>query len=253
MTAYGFSRVPDKGFFSLEEPLNQGAWGLVKIPFLPSTPAASAPLLTLNGPQLWKWTLLASLHGLLVAFGFGPDRALADRAWDDVQRKFHFTLALVLLGADPSLIAIAERIRSRFLLGDGLAQTSLAYQGEVDFGFKQVALGRSEAFRDDLTRLNLSHLIDEIESTTFALAKATGHTAGQGAGPAPTSRESQRRSMAACQRACNTILTHIDLILAQSPSLDDQKHLEALRLPLTDLLDRYPRSAAAPADAADDT
>lgn len=247
MTAYGFSHVPDKGFFSLEESLQHGAWRVITLPAPPVT-----SLLTLSGPQLWKWTLLTSIHALLVAFGFGPDRAAADRAWDDTQRKLHFTVALALLSADADLRAAAERVRDHFLLGDGLAQTNLTYQAEVDFGFKQVALGRGDTFRDDLTRLNVTPLIDEIASTTLTLAQAIGHTAGQGTGRALTKREGQRRTMAACQRACNTVLTHIDLLLAQSPSPDDQKHLEALRLPLTALLDRYPKSATTPSDPSSD-
>lgn len=253
MTAYGFSRVPDKGFFSLEAALEQGEWKEVKLPFLPPpvVEAAASPL-DLTGPQLWKWTLLASLQSLLVAFGFGPDRANADRAWDDAQRKLHFTVALALLSADAALVAAAQRVQAHLLLGDGLAQINLAYQAEVDFGFKQVALGRSDALRDDLKRLNASPLLDEVESTTFALAKAIGHTTGQGAGPSPTQWQAQQRAMVACQRTCNTVLTHIDLLLKQPLRVEDHKRLTALRQPLTDLLDRYPRSAADTSDSSSD-
>jgi hypothetical protein len=232
--------------------LNKGEWGAIPLPVPPATPATSSRLLELSGPQLWKWTLLSGIHSLLVAFGFGPDRAVADAAWDNAQRKLHLTTALALLSNDADLRAAAERVRAHFLLGDGLAQTNLAYQAEVDFGFKQIALGRGKVFQDDLKRLDAAPIIDEVESTTLALARAIGHTAGEGAGPARTQREGQRRAMAACQRACNATLAQIDLLLTLPISDADQKHLEALRQPLTDLLDRYPRSAADPADASSD-
>jgi hypothetical protein len=249
MRAYGFGRVPDKGFFSHGESLEKGEWGEVALPLPAESPAASLPLLEMNGPQLWKWMQLYAIHSLLMAFGFGPDRAAADSAWDDTQRKLHLTTALALLSADIDLRAAAQRVRDHLLLGDGLGQTQLAYQAEVDFGFRQLKLARSDAFSADIQRLGLTDVIAEVEATTRTLASAIGHAGGDQSSGTTTQRERERHALHACQSACNTVLGDIDHLLAQSPSPTDQQRLLALRLPLATLLDRYPKGGAAAPDA----
>lgn len=247
MRAYGFSRVPDKGFFSHAEALEQGAWAHITLPVPSSTPAAAAPLLDMSGPQLWKWMQLHAIHCLLVACGFGPDRAAADHAWDSAQHKLHLTTALALLNADKTLSAAAQRVRDHLLLGDGLAQTKLAYHAEVDFGFKQLGLARSDALQPDIQRLGLTDLIAEVESTTRALAAAVGHTTANlpaTANATATQRVRERQALHACQSACNAVLGDIDHLLAQSPNPTDQARLHDLRLPLATLLDRYPKTSA---------
>ncbi len=207
-------------------------------------------MLDWRSEQLWKWQLSVSISALVSALGLGPDRAAAEKAWDNDQRQLHFKTALDAGNKDPARSAAANRVRDALLLGEGTAQTQLPLQEEVDFGLKQIALSSASPLSDDCALLGLAPYLDNIRTSTLNLSRALGNpSALLSNNPSPSNTSGlkrRRRALEVCHHACDHIYSQILWLMDHLPSPTDRDRLSALALPLAKLLADYPRPPKTP-------
>lgn len=249
MSRYGYSYVPEKGFLAFSADLSQDAWKDVSIKQLDTPPPLSlVTFLKAPRPVVWKLRLTWGIRALIDANATGAEAvAQLDEAWDSVQRKLHFCLGTAGEDKDIGRRQAAERLRGALLLGNGTGQTKLGWQEEVDFGRRQIKLAVEGPFADDVKKLSLKGLFEEIDATTEALASGIGRGSGKRRAGNRTAR--LREALAECVAAFNGVHDEIAWLLEYVEAGEERDHLAALLTPFEALLERYPAPAASRASA----
>jgi hypothetical protein len=241
MAPLAFTFVPVEGFVGFEQALESDAWAAIKVADWegPNRVAAKsigdAPVLV--GLKLRLRWGIAELAAALEGAASSKDN---DTAWDNAQKQLNGYLAAAAASSDPQKRDAAKRLQKSLLLGAGEGQTKLKYQQEVDFGRKQVLLMSQGQGAADVALLGLAPVKGEIATTTEALASAIGH--GDSGG-----RPFERRDAAVA--LCRAAFAHVSdslawLSLNGQPGTDRDR-AAALRLPLENLVARYPAPSSA--------
>ena len=249
MSRFGYGHVTEKGFIAFSHDLCEGAWAEVSSKgydsaqrMLPSNP--------MEVPRDVGWKLRATwaIAALRDALGTSPEVLVElDVLWDSTQRKLFHILGSAAEDRNPEVRAAAERLQGALLEGAGTAQTNLSYDEEVDFGRHQVALMSKGARAEDVKRLGLGSLRDEIHDATESLARGVGRRPGE---QRTTGRYKRvRAATAACAAAFNGIHDEIAWFVEHAPPGKARKRLERMLAPFQALLERYPASGSEPAPA----
>jgi hypothetical protein len=212
--------------------LTIGAWSAIEI----STGRVDPATCTLE--SWWKTRIHHSVQGVLTVASAGTQTDACDKSWDRVQRRADARSRYDLDSEDPEVSAAAARFRKAFLSGDGTAQTGLARDREVTYGRHQVELAKQPAHAADIAKLGYQPLIEEIDGSTEALARALGlDTPDRAGSTAPSDRK--RNAVRGCITTCRAVLADLDAALGQ-PEIADavRRRLESLRAPLAELIER---------------
>jgi hypothetical protein len=252
MAHHGYDHVTEKGFVAFAHDLREGAWADVSIKahanaqqMLPSNP--------MDVPRDVAWKLRATwaIATLRDALGTSPEVLVElDALWDATQRKLSNALGSAAEDRDPELRAAAERLQRALALpeGAGTAKTSVSYDEDVDFGRHQVELMSKGAHAEDVKRLGLDGLRDEIHHATEGLAR------GVGRGPREQRTAERynriRAATAACVAAFEGLHDEIAWFVEHTPQGVARRRLERMLAPFQALLDRYPSSKPAPTEEA---
>jgi hypothetical protein len=251
MARYGYSFVSDKGFIAFAHDLSEGAWKDISIKKY-DVPDRMPSLSLLEAPRPVAWKLRATwaIATLREIMGGVSAEVLAqlDGDWDSAQRKLYHHLGSASEDKDAAKREAAERLRGALLRGGGTAQTTMAYDDEVDFGRQQLALLRSDPLAAAAKKVGLAAVIKQVEEATEALAKALGRGPGQKRS-APRSIR-LREALTECSVAFNWI--HQDLVWTaeHTPPGPSRTELDNLLAPFTALLSRFPPTAGAKGGAA---
>lgn len=240
MANYGYTNLNEKHFLSFSHnDLPQGAWGSIDAKEK-SDPANldEKGLTEVSLFVVWKIWIIWAISQLTEALGLLSTAMLEklDNAWDSGQRQLYHQIAYFEAEADEALRRAAKILRDAMLLGDGLAQTKLAYDDEVDWGYMQLSLAKEKVFADAIALLGLGHIFDKIKAATDALAKGLGRAPGE------KRLESRSRRIENAVRECRSTfgLIHrtIDKHLKTTPPGPTRDFLEQLREPLLEMLAR---------------
>jgi hypothetical protein len=246
MTRYGYGYVPDKGFVSLLSDLSEGAWKDISIKKCDHPDQQLTPALFESSPPAVLWKLRASWAIATLRHALGAGSAILDQLdadWDSVQRKLNFTLGSAGEDEDPDKRDAAERLRGALLLGNGIAQTKLGWEEEVDFGRQQVTLTKEGPLADDAKLIGLQPILKAVEKTTEALASGLGRSPEQKRVGTRAARV--REALAGCSAAFNTIHNQITWFLDHTEDGPTRTRLSQLLAPLQALLERYPSKGGA--------
>ncbi|MBI5517304.1 MAG: hypothetical protein HY909_26260 [Deltaproteobacteria bacterium] len=238
-TGYGYGRIPEEGFLAFRKELTEGWWGEIPVPDKEAGKHTATMLLGLPADTRWKMRLAKAIGLLAAAAASGPAVKVdvLDQHWDSSQRKLDLEIQLLGESDDPHARALADRLSTTLLAGDGRAQTQLAYDKEVDFGRRQVELGRTEPLGQDLRAAGLEKLLREIEIRTEALAEGIGRG---GEGGRPSARWLRvRDALRGCANAFNAVHDALDYDLDQAADGPDRGRLLMLRAALEQFLERH--------------
>ncbi len=244
MSQLSFSHVPMAGFAAFQSTMQGHPWTQVDASAYadPSKPLWNAGPLVLSKVRLHR-----SIQQLLVTMlGAGGAKA-CDRRWDGVEKQLYGLLAAYAQSSDPAKQDAAERLQGLLLLGNGVAQTMLRYQEEVDFGRKQVALAAAGQGATDVATLGLGATINEIAVATEALAAVIGY--GENV-VAPHAR--RRKALAACMQTFGAVAEGLAWLIDLGGDSVERALAMELYASLNELVDRYalPKRASAPVEAA---
>ena len=115
-------------------------------------------------------------------------------------------------------------LRGALLAGGGIEQTTYSYDGEVDFGWHQLAMVGEESLAADVEKVGLEKHLKRVEEATAALAKGIGRAPGQ---KRPASRSKRiREAVAACTTTFNLIHEDIVWLIEHTPSGEHRERLE---------------------------
>jgi hypothetical protein len=240
MTRYGYGYVPDKGFISCLNDFSEGAWKDVSIKKYDNPEQKLAPALFEGSapPVRWKLRACWAIATLRDALGAGSEILdQLDVDWDSAQRKLNYSVGMASEDEDPKKREAGERLRGALLLGNGIAQTKLSWEEEVDFGRKQVALTKEGSLADDARLVGLQLSLKAVEKTTEALARGLGRTSDQKRVGTRAAR--LREALAGCATAFNGIHSEITWFLDHTEDGPLRARLLLLLAPLQALLDRY--------------
>lgn len=249
MPGNGYGSIPDRAFVGFERELDDGAWKpIVTKKHQEDGEKSAASLLDAPRPVVWKLRLRWGIGTVLAALG-ATSLAELDAAWDAAQRRLFHRIAVGVDDDDRAVRDAADRLAGQMLLGTGTGQTSLDYDGEVDFGRQQMALTQEGgSLAADAKKLKLGDALADVARTTEALAKGLGRATG--AKRRAPSRQI-RDAVAECAAAFNAVHDDIAWFIARTPAGADRDRLTALLAPLEALLARHAKPApAAPAEPA---
>jgi hypothetical protein len=241
MAGYGYSYVSDKSFVAFLHDLSEGAWKSVSIAKYDNAERTLSPAM-LDAPQpvLWKLRIVWAIAALKDALGSGTlDKLDAD--WDACQRRLYHQLATHADDKSQEIREAAARLQGLLLQGGGTGQTSLDYDGEVDFGRHQILVTGEGQAAADVKKLKLGEALQDIAKATEALAKGLGRTSGGKRPAAPSAR--QREALAACTAAFNGVHDTIAWFIEHTPGGPELERLQALMAPFEALLERNPPPA----------
>jgi hypothetical protein len=246
MTRYGYGYVPDKGFISIVNDLSEGAWKDIPIKKHdhPEQRLNPALLESCSLPVLWKLRATWAIATLRDALGAGS--AILDQLdgdWDSGQRKLNFAIGGAGEDDDPEKREAAERLRGALLLGNGIAQTKLSWEEEVDFGRQQVTLTKEGSLAADARLIGLQPHLKVVEKTTEALARGLGRSFEQKRVGTRAAR--LREALGGCAAAFNGIHSEITWFLDHTEDGAARARLSQLLVPLQALLERYPSKGSA--------
>lgn len=236
MAAYGYGLLKDRTFVGFERELADGAWKDIDISPFEALAKDNAALL-LSAPQLviWKIRLQWAIASVLNALS-APGLAELDARWDAAQRRLFHRIAIGVDDENRQVREAADRLRAALLAGNGVAQTQLDYEAEVDFGRGQMALSREGgALHADAKRLKLGEALSEVEKTTEALAAALGR--GTGEKRKPPSRQ-LKEAVAECAASFNAVHEELAWFIAHTPAGSERDALSIRLAPLEALLTR---------------
>ena len=233
---YGFGFVKTEGFIAFSERLNASPWRELDItPYDSPDRRLSVPVSKLTTLELSKLLIKWAIDELVIAEQPSTqDADTIDRTrWDPLQKQLAALISAAEKSQDPTETTSATRLRAALLKGRGTQQTQLPIPQEVAYGYAQVHKVRTLPLSDDVTRLKLTALIDDIYNATQVLDQAIGYTA----------RNSQQEvSRSRCITVFNYTLTQLDLLLSLVNEEAQQSSLQALRSSLQKLVDDYPPS-----------
>jgi hypothetical protein len=235
----GFSYVEERGFISLLEDLDKGSrWREHdSTPYENVTTAPTIPLYQRPLALQCKVRLKRGINGLLMARGVGL-LDVYDASWDKTQRRLYFSVAANTADPDPAKSSAAEKIKDSpgMFLGDGLGQTRLPYEQEVDHGRGQLAMLRG-GLRTEVALLGLGPIVEDVANTTEEFATALGRSSGKSS---KTRAEQVNTALKECRQACNFTLSALGWHTTQPGLSQEASHeLEELLAPLKALLKRY--------------
>lgn len=233
-----FSKVPDMGFLSVGESLqNQTTWEEVKADAIVSR--AQPVTATLPKDVLWKARLLWSIAALSACLGIVDHEKVKQtkKMWKNAQQRLHHKTEFDARDSDPAINEAAQRVRGALLLGNGLAQTQLSLEEAIDFAHKQLELSQGELLSQDINDLKLQPLIDDIRTTTAQLTAALGITSGKNRDAARSLKI--RQALSECRATFRAVLDDLNWLLSCELSHEEAKRLQTLRAPLVALHERY--------------
>jgi hypothetical protein len=245
MPGFGYSYVTDKAFVAFLHDLSEGAWKDVSITKHDKPDRQLAPaMLDASHPVIWKLRIAWAIASLKDALGSATlDKLDAD--WDSAQRRLHHQLGALAEDKKADVREAAGRLQGLLLQGGGTGQTSFDYDAEVDFGREQIQLTKEGQAAADVKKLKLGDLLKDIATTTEALAKGLGRTAGGKRPAAPSART--RDAIGECTAAFNGVHDDIAWFVAHTSNGPARDHLTALQAPFEALLARNPPPVAAKA------
>ncbi len=231
-----FTHVPAEGFAAFAADLSSGPWAIIDSSTYegPNNSAAKslgdAPTLVVVKLRL-MWGIRTLVHAVEAAGG----AKMQDRAWDGAQKQLNALLSAAAASNDPAKREAASRLQKVLLAGAGEAQTKLRYQQEVDFGRKQALFASQGQSGADVALLGLQPVMAEIAAATDTLAATIGH--------GDTEHAPYARKLVATAECAATFVSAAHLLgwLAEhgSPGPDRERAI-ALRVPLEELVARYP-------------
>ena len=185
MAIYAYHRVSKDHLITLHKALQEGAWGSIDITaFENLQDYLTVPILPLLKLRLSACALkLAN-----IASGTSDALTVQDGRWDNTQKRYVLKISMAEADDDPSIKAAGTRLRNATTLGDGLAQTLLAYEDEVAFGEKQVLLSQNKVrtndaiptIAEDLALIGAETNLKEIADRTAEFKKAIAQVSGGG-------------------------------------------------------------------------
>jgi hypothetical protein len=244
MSQFTYGHATEEGFLALLDALSKGEWGAVVVPDV-LTPQ---DLVSLGVAALCKVQLLWALLGMRRILNPRAEDAVAlfDEEWDRVQRQLHLDVSSLENAKDAQTRADGEALRAAMLKGRGVAQTTLRYGSEVQWGLAQVQKADEPALQEIIARHALQERMDEVEATTRALGEAIGWDAVADERLRPSSQ--RRVALSRGAEACALVHRQLMNVLAHIPSTSAQaQHLNALLAPLLRLQVKPPPAPPKPA------
>ena len=174
MSNYGYYRASQDALAAFRQQLEEAPWKAIDVtPFLKVEDQLAISILPLIKLRLQK-RVDAVISALRTDSG---ELGRLDAFWDITQRKLNRRIDEGAESPDEPTRAAAARLSAALLLGNGLAQTLLPYEDEVNFGLKQLALLRAPkedkaqtSLGEDAALLDLEKVIQEVEQRTKDLA-----------------------------------------------------------------------------------
>jgi len=242
MAAFGYGAVSDRAFVAFDQELDEGAWKEIATKKHEDAARESVvALLTAPKPVGWKVRLRLGIAEVLTALG-AASLAVLDEGWDSAQRRLFHHVGAATDSDDRSVRAAADRLRGQILAGTGTAQTQYAYDDEVDFGRKQIALTQPGGpLAADAKKCKLEGALADVERTTAALAEGLGR--GKNEKRRPPSKQ-LRDAMSECVAAFNAVHDELAWFVRKAPAGAERDKLQALLGPLDSLLERAAPAAA---------
>jgi hypothetical protein len=245
MTTYGYSFVSDSGLTAFPQDLDNSAWRDVPTLSFGDGDPQGVSLLSAPFSSVLKWAVLSAIDSLAQAIARAPSSStVADEGFDRQQRILDASLNLALLSDDPEEVAAAQRLKAALTLGSGTAQTTLSYQGEVDFGRDQARLAAQPAIAADLTTLQLTERLTLIQAATERLALTLGRIDQD---PALTPSRRLILTRAACTITLNTAHSILNHVKANAPTATTRDLAADLLAPFEALLSRHRAPKPSPA------
>lgn len=240
MAQASYSSVPKEAVVAFVRELERDRWAEIDTaPYQNASDHLSVPIL-----PLLKIRMLQKIQELSQAMGSTKTLLQsADNRWDSSQRKLEARITIAEQDDDLKIAAAGDRLRNCLLLGNGLAQTRLAYQDEVTFGYKQVALVRAQKAPnssipspgEDIALLGLGDLIQEIEQRTLELEQALPKEGEE------TSRYDQIKDLYTdCLALFRSTHHELDLQKASTANHETRHRINELKAPFINLLNQYP-------------
>lgn len=230
-----FSRIPESGFLGFVKELDQDPWASIDVTaYLDDKLVVLQPLATAPFVVGCKVTLLLTLGELARARDGTYGATGRDKVWDGKQGSLVGVLKVALGDDDPLKQAAAKRLMGLLTIGNGLGQTQLPYQREVDFGHKQMEIVSKGQPAEDVKLLGIQSSIAAIAKATEDLAMAINH------GDSEDSPSVQvRQARATCASACLWVADSLALLAELGLPADRDLALE-LHATLTAFAARYP-------------
>lgn len=241
----GYSAVPNTGFVGFNRALDEGAWGLISTKGWDGKKKdGDGSLLDVAHGVALKLELRGAIGALIEALGAGNLGEL-DEDWDSTQRRLSFRVAEGRNAKDRSVRAAADRLAGCLLVNGGTLQTNLDFDAEVDFGWTQVDLVKNDPrVAADVKKVKLQDVMDDVQSSTNALAEALGRFKGK----KRKSRSAKLKEAAqGCVTAFNSVHQSLLLLLSMTPKGAGHDRISALLEPMDDLLARGDSAAPVPA------
>lgn len=243
MRGFGYSRLDAAAFLSFGEDVDRGAWGAIDIvPYRAPATGSAAVVAEIPFRVALKLRLVESIDDLARTISGAEELPRAERTWDSKQRKLYALLCLALEDDDPLVRSAANRLWSALVLGEGLGQTQLAYDAEVDFGRTQIRVTSERPLSDDVALLELGPTMEEIRQATEALSLTLGRTS---VGDQATNVKKTRQALLTCRRAFNGVHDDLEWLVERSPAGVQREQARALLSPLEALIERNQPAATA--------
>jgi hypothetical protein len=185
MAIYAYHRVSKDNLITLQKALQEGAWGEIETkPYEDLPEHLTVPILSLLKLRLSQRAVVLAN----VASGTSDVLTAQDGRWDNAQKRYVLKISTAEADDDSSIEAAGKRLRNTTTLGDGLAQTKLAFDDEVAFGEKQVLLSQNKvrtndtipSIAEDLALIGAEANMREIAERTNEFKKAIEQVSGGG-------------------------------------------------------------------------
>ena len=170
-TTISFYNVSAAGFGAFREDLDGPAWADIPGP-------AGVPLSACESRVMFKETLSIAVNTVIAATTESNRTTLAQARWERCQNRLSHTVAVDEDDESTERQTMARRVRAALLVGNGTGQNGMPADKQVDHGRMQVCQCRQGTqLHRDLEALNYGHLIEDIRTSTEALAEAVGRNA----------------------------------------------------------------------------